>query len=144
MMTPRSLSISAASNDTLCAQSSRMSSARSTTSGFSVGTWKHVHGLVEAREGIDARAEPHADRLHERHDVALREVLRPVERHVLHEMRQSLLVIVFHQRADVDDEAKLGALFGQPVPADVVLQAVRERPGCHLRIDRQLLGQLGR
>ena len=53
MTTPRSLSISASSNETLCAQSSRISSALSSTSGLSVGTCEHVDGLVEAGVGVD-------------------------------------------------------------------------------------------
>ena len=36
---------------------------------------EHVDRLVEARERVDARAEPHADRLEERHRLLLREVL---------------------------------------------------------------------
>ena len=79
-------------------------------SGLSVGHVQHVDGLVERGVGVHARAEPHADRLHEVDQVLLGEVLAAVERHVLDEVGQAELVVVLDDRADVDDQAQLGAL----------------------------------
>ena len=57
-------------------------------------------------------------------DVLLREVQRAVEAHVLDEMRQPALVVVFEHRAGVDDEPQFGAALRLRVRADVVAQAV--------------------
>src|SRR5690606_18298312 len=58
------------------------------------------------------------------HQLLLREVLRPVERHVLDEVGQTALVLVFENGAGVDDQPQLGALRGLAVHADVVAKAV--------------------
>ena len=63
-------------------------------------------------------------------------VLRAVERHVLDEVRQPALVLVFEHRTGVDDEPQLGARLRLPVLADVVAQAVRQRAHRDQRIDR--------
>jgi len=49
-----------------------------------------------------------------------------VKRHMLDEMRQALLVIVFQNRARVQDEAKFGALFRPPVFANEIPHTVGE------------------
>ena len=108
-MTPRSLSISSGSKDTACAQSSRISSDRSITRRVVGGNLQLVDGLVEARVGVDVRAEAHAGRLQEGDDVLLREVPRAVEAHVLDEVREPALVVVFENRSGIDDEPELGA-----------------------------------
>ena len=136
MTTPRSLSISAGSNETLCAQSSRIRNALLEDLRLVGRHLQHVDRLVEARVRVQARPEPHADRLHERHDLLLREVLRAVERHVLDEVRQARLVVVFEDRAGVDDEPELGALLRLLVGPDVVLEAVLEGSDRDLRIGR--------
>ena len=66
-------------------------------------------------------------------------VPRALELHVLDEVRQPLLVVVFEHRAGLDDEPQLGAVRRLAVRADVVAQAVRQRADEHLRIDRHLL-----
>ena len=112
-----------------------MSSDRSTTAGIVGRNLQLVDGLVEARVGVDVRAEAHADRLHERDDVLLREVARAVERHVLDEVREPALIVVFEDRAGVDDEPELGAALRLLVRADVVAQAVRQRADGDPRVD---------
>ena len=86
---------------------------------------EHVDGLVEAGVGVDVGAEAHAERLDERHELLLGKVLGAVEGHVLDEVREPALVVVFENRAGVDDEPELGALLRLLVGADVVVQAVR-------------------
>ena len=61
---------------------------------------------------------------------------RAVEGHVLDEMRQPPLVFVFEHRACLHHEPKLGARLRQPVLADVIAQAVRQRADRDQRIDR--------
>ena len=62
---------------------------------------------------------------------------RAVERRVLDEVREPELIVRFEDRARVDDEPKLGALFGFGVLADVVADAVRQRADAHFGIERQ-------
>ena len=102
---------------------------------------ERVDRLVEARVGVDVGAEAHAERFEERHDLVLREVARAVEGHVLGEMRQPALVVVFEDRPGLDDEAQLGALLGLLVGADVVAQAIRQRSDRDLGIFRNGLAQ---
>ena len=79
------------------------------TAGLLVGNLQLVDGLVEARVRVHVRAEPHAERLHEVGDVLLREVPGAVEGHVLDEVGEPALVVVFEDRARLDDEPKFGA-----------------------------------
>ena len=81
------------------------------------------------------RAEAHAGRLQERDDVLLREVARAVEGHVLDEVRQPSLIVVFENRSGVDDQPELGAALRLLIPADVVAQAVRQRADGDPRVD---------
>ncbi len=66
---------------------------------------------------------------------------RAFELHVLDEMRQSLLVVVFQHRTGLDDEPQFGAAAGFAVGAHVIAQAVGQRADDDLRIDRHLLRQ---
>ena len=68
-------------------------------------------------------------------------MLRAVEGHVLDEMRQALLIVVFENRPRLDDEAELGALFWSVVGAHVVAQAVRESAQRDVRVERHRLGE---
>ena len=68
-----------------------------------------VDRLVEAGVGVDVRAEPHAERLHERGDVLPGEVPRAVERHVLDEVGQPALVVVLEHRPRLDHQPQFGA-----------------------------------
>ena len=99
------------------------------------GNLELVDRLVEARVGVDVRAEVHARRLQEGNPLLLGEVLRAVEGHVLDEVRQAALVVVFEHRPGVDDEPELGAILGLLVDADVVAHAVGQRADRDPRID---------
>ena len=68
-------------------------------------------------------------------------MLRALEFHVLDEVGQPLLVLVFQHGARLDDEAQLGAPDRLRIGAHVVAQAVRQRAGDDLGIDRHLLGE---
>ena len=104
---------------------------------------QHVDRFVEARARVQIRAEPHAERLDEGHEGVLRKVLRAVECHVLGEMGQPLLVVLFEHGPGLDDEAQFGALLGLLVGADVVAQAVLERALGDLGVDRDRVGERG-
>ena len=70
-----------------------------------------------------------------------REVLRAFELHVLDEVREPQLVVVFEHRAGLDDQPQLGAVRRLRVRAHVVAQPVRQRADDDLRVDRHLLRQ---
>ena len=90
---------------------------------------KHVHGLVEARVGVDVRPELHPDRLEVVHERLLLEVLRAVEGHVFNEMRQPELVFVLEDRARVDGQAQFGTVLGLVVLVDEEGEPVVESAG---------------
>ena len=72
------------------------------------GNLQLVDRLVEARIGVDVRSEAHPGRLEKRDDFLLREVTRAVEAHVLDEVREPALIVLFENRSCVDDEPELG------------------------------------
>ena len=68
-------------------------SPRATISGLSVGQVQHVDRLFEPGVGVHVRPEPRADRFEIRDELPGLEVLAAVERHVLEEVREPLLVV---------------------------------------------------
>jgi hypothetical protein len=76
--------------------------------------------LVEAGVGVEVGPESHTDRLQILHDVVLPESTRPVEQHVLDEVRHAPLIVVFLDRPGVHDEPELDAFFRTGVAADEV------------------------
>ena len=65
---------------------------------------EHVDGLVEAGVGVDVRSEPGADRLERRDQLAGLEVRAAIERHVLDEVRETLLVVGLVNRPRLDGQ----------------------------------------
>ena len=66
---------------------------------------------------------------------------RPLELHVLDEMRQPVLVVVFEHRPGLDDQPQLGAVGRLAVRSHVIAQPVRQRADDRLGVDRHLLRQ---
>ena len=89
---------------------------------------EHVDGLVEARVGVHVRAEPGAEALEVADELAGLEVGAAVERHVLDEVREPLLVVGFLERPRLHGQPQRYALFRAPVAPDEVLEPVRQRP----------------
>ena len=96
-----------------------------------------VHRFVEARKRIQVGAKAHADRLEILHDVILREGLRAVERHVLNEVREPALIVVFQNGTRVHNQSQLGPLFRLGVASDVIANAVGQRTDADRRIGWQ-------
>ena len=67
-----------------------------------------------------------------------------VERRVLDEVREAELVVRLEDGTGVDHEPQFGAILGLLVLADVILEAVRERPDSDFRVYRQGRGQIRR
>ena len=70
-------------------------------------------------------------------------VQRAVEAHMLDEVREPALIVVFEHGTRVDDEPKFGAGLRLLVRADVVAQTIRERADRDQRIDRNGLAERG-
>ena len=75
--------------------------------------------------------------------LLLRKVLRAVEGHVLDQVSHPLLIVVFKNRASLDDEPEFRALFGFRVGTDVVAQTVGQFTYRDLRIDGHRLRERG-
>ena len=102
---------------------------------------KRVLRLVVTRGGVGVSADAQPERRQESGELLLREVLGALELHVLDEMRQTQLVVVFEHRAGLDDQSKLSAPRRLGVRPDVVAQPVRQRANGDLRVDRHQLRQ---
>ncbi len=105
------------------------------------GNLQLEHRLVEAGVGVDVGPEAHAGRLQECDHVLFREVAGAVETHVLDEVRQAPLVVVFENRSGVHHQPQLGPALRLVVGAKVVAQAVRQRPDGNTGIDGDGGGQ---
>ena len=64
-----------------------------------------------------------------------------LELHVFDEVRQPLLIVVFENRTGLDNEPQLSAVRRLGVRADVIPEAIGQRPNEHVGIDRHLLRQ---
>ena len=70
-------------------------------------------------------------------ELLLGEVPGSIERHVLDEVRQTPLVVVFEDRPRVDDQPQLGSILRPLVGSDVVAQPVVQSADDHSRIEGQ-------
>ena len=109
--------------------------------GFVRRDLQHIYGFIETGVCIQIIAEACADRLEIFDKLVLFEILRPVEGHVLAEMREPLLLVAFQHRSRVHGEAKLRALFGLAVLEDVVRHAVLELAETRIRVKRNRIAE---
>ena len=105
------------------------------------GDRQDVDGFVEAGVGVQVGAPLDPDRLQVRHQFVFLEVGRAIEGHMLDEVGQPLLVVVFEHRAGLDHQAQFELLFRLAVLLDVVGQAVGQFAHFDLRADRDRVGQ---
>jgi hypothetical protein len=68
---------------------------------------------------------------------------RAIEAHMLDEVCEPALIVVFENGARIDDEPKFGAGLRLLVRPDVVAQTIRERADRDERIDRHGLAERG-
>jgi hypothetical protein len=113
-----------------CAQSSRMSSALLTIAAVSVGTWSMY--TVSSNDVYALRSgRTHPDRSRKLTRSAFGKAARPVERHVLDEVRDAELAVVLEDRAGVDHEPELRPLLRKRVAAHEIVEAVRQAAAQH-------------
>ena len=96
--------------------------------------------VVEAGRGVRVRADAEADRRQEVVDGLPREMPRALELHVLDEMRETALVVVFQHGSSLHDQSQFGLARGPGIRPDVEAEAVGQAADQHLRID----GHVGR
>jgi hypothetical protein len=101
------------------------------------GDLEHVHRLVERGVRVQVRPEPHPRPLEEVDQIGLREAARPVERHVLHEVRDAELAVVLEDRAGVDHQPELRPLLGKRVAAHEIPKPVRQTAAQHGAVEGQ-------
>ena len=108
---------------------------------------EHIDGLLHAGGRVDIAAEGSADALQPVQNALVREVLGPVEAHMLEEMGQAVLVRRLLDGAHIGGQIEFGPSCGLVVVTDVVGHAVFEFAylcGRIIRQYRHLLGYAGR
>ncbi len=100
---------------------------------------EHVGGLFDPSRGVDVAAELRSDSLEIFKKRLAREILRPVEAHMLEEMGETVLVRGLLNRPDIGREVELGSLCGLVVVPDVVGQPVVKLSHPDFRVIRKLL-----
>ena len=100
---------------------------------------EHVLGLLEAGGGVHVPAEFGADGTEVVQDALVREVFRPVEAHVLEEVREAVLVRGFLDGAHVRGEIEFRPALRELVVADVIGKSVFEMA----HADRRIIGEGG-
>ena len=105
------------------------------------GKGQLIHSLVERRVGVDVGTEAGTERLEYLRQVIPREPRRPVEHHVLEEVRDPGLAFVLVQGPSVDGEAQLGTTSRGVVVLDEVPQSVLEFTSDDIGIERKGLSE---
>ncbi len=108
------------------------------------GHFQHVNGFIERSIGIDLRAEFHADRFEIVDQFLFGKVFCPVERHVLAEMGQPLLVVILKNRTGIDGQTQFGAVLRFSVNFDVIVQSILELSVNNARINGNRCAQIDR
>ena len=97
---------------------------------------QRVLRVVVAGLGVGVGAQPKAERGEEITEALAREVLRALEFHVLDEMRDPELVVVFEDGSGLHHQPQLGFPGGLGVGTNVVAHTVRQRADRGLRVHR--------
>jgi hypothetical protein len=95
---------------------------------------EHIDGLLEFCRGIGVGAEGEADPLEPFDELALGDMGRAVEHHMLDEMSDAALVLALVHRAGVDPQAQRSVVRRRRVAQDLVAHSVGERAGPDRRI----------
>ena len=104
----------------------------------SIGQFEHVGREVLPRGGVGVGAEGKAKPLEDPHHLAFGYVARPVERHVLHEMRKALLALGFVERPERDREPDRDCLLRLRIVAQRIAHAIGQHAEPHRRIRRDV------
>ena len=105
---------------------------------------QHVDRFLEAGIRVHVGTQARSGPLEVRHQLARLEVGAAVERHVLQEVRQSLLIVGFVKRARLDRQAQRDALRRPWVLPDEKLQPVAQRSTADAGVEGEALRQVER
>ena len=95
--------------------------------------------IVVAGRRVRIRTDAETERRQEIDEPLFRKMPGTLELHVFDEVRQPLLIVVFENRPGLDNEPQLSAVRRLGVRADVIAEAVGQRPNEHVGIDRHRL-----
>ena len=95
-----------------------------------------VNGLIEAGLGVQVLTEFHTDALAITDNTVAGKVLGAVEAHVLQKMRQTSLVLLFQDGADLLRDVEVGLTFRLLIVADVIGDSVVQFSDSDGRINR--------
>lgn len=104
---------------------------------------KHVHRLIERSVGIDVGPKLHARALKVGNEILFRKAARAVEKHMLEEVSQALLIRLLQHRAGVDSQPELGPAGRLRVSLDIIGQPVVQLADADGRVKRQWIVQIG-
>ena len=100
---------------------------------------EHIYCLLYTCRGVDIASELRPDALEVLEDAFPREVLRPVEAHVLEEVGETVLVRSLLDGSDICGQIEFGSVFRFVVVSDVVGEPVLELPLPYSRVIGQLV-----
>ena len=100
-----------------------------------------VHRLISAGVCVQVHAKLNALRLQPRQNQLVREVFRAIETHVLKEVSQTILVLVFLHRTHLLGDMEVSLSFWIFIMAYIVRQSIRQFSDSNRRV-RQLLRHL--
>ncbi|MND78385.1 hypothetical protein D3C80_700990 [compost metagenome] len=104
---------------------------------------QRIGGLVKAGEGVGVSAEGQAQAFQNTQQFVLGHIGRAVESHVLHEVGQTQLVFILHQRPGGDAQAQRGLARRRGVFQDGVAHAVRQGAEADIGVGGDVAGGLG-
>ena len=96
-----------------------------------------VHSFVGRSISVQVLTKLHTDAFAILHQAVAREMLSTVEAHVLQEVSQTALVVLFLHRTHLLCDIEVYTIFGQRIAAHVVSQAVFKFAIAHCLVDRQ-------
>jgi hypothetical protein len=96
---------------------------------------QRVLRVVEAGHRVRVRAEAQADRRQEVVDALSGKMARPLELHVLDEVGEAALIVVFEHRSGLDDQPQFGLARGPGIGPDIEAQPVGQAADQDLGID---------
>ena len=139
---PRSRSIAAGAKLDLAADLAQQEQAFVDARRLVLGQIELVDGLVEFGGGVGVGAEAQAEPLEPVDELALGDVGRAVERHMLDEVGEAALVVALLERAGVDPQPERGLVRRRGVVAQRVAHAVGQGAEAHVGIGRQVAPRL--
>src|SRR5579883_1375051 len=98
---------------------------------------EHVDRFVERRVGVEVSAETNTMRFQKAWKIVVRKLLRSIKGHVLIQVSNSLLIIIFQNRTCSNYKTQFCSMFRLAILQNIIMQAIWKRTRNNLRIKRQ-------